>query len=107
MSANLITARGGSKNFVNAQKGGSMSLSGIITQTTKNTPSDIHMRGLDRLISQTTGTPREKPIMEGVLESTIPERMRIVPELHSVPKSEVGKTQPKRTGQVPFFGSKY
>jgi len=107
MSAKLITAHGGNKNFVNAQKGESLSLGGIITQTTKGTPRDVHMRGLDRLISKTTGTPREKPIMEGVLESTIPEHMRVVPELHSVPKSEVGKTQPKRTGQVAYSGSKY
>lgn len=107
MSSKLVTAHGGSKNFVNAQKGESLSLGGIITKTTKDLPEDVHMRGLDRLISQTTGTPREKPIMEGVLESTIPEHMRAVPEFHKVPEKEVGKTHTKRMGQVPFAGKMY
>lgn len=42
------------------------------------------MRSLEGLVSQTTGIPREKPIMEGVIASTVPAHMKDVPELHPV-----------------------
>lgn len=61
---------------------------------------------LPNLISQTTGIPREKPIMEGVLDSTkhgIADKD--VPELHKV--HHKSKTQPKSYGQVPYAGPKY
>jgi hypothetical protein len=82
-------------------------LGGIVSKTTTGVQKDVHMRGLSRLISQTTGVPRKEPVMEGVIESTIPAHMRPVPEYHSVPKGEVGKTKAKRMGQVPFSGPKY
>lgn len=103
----MVKAHGGSKNFVSAQKGEAIMLGGIVTQTTKNVPKDIHMKGLDRLISQTTGVPREEPIMEGVIASTIPSHMKAVPEYHKVPSHEVGKTKAERMGQVPYAGPKY
>lgn len=87
--------------------GGSMTLGGILQKTTKNMPEDVHMKGLSRLIANTTGVPREKPIMEGVIASTVPVGMKAVPEYHKVPAAEVGKTKSKRMGQVPFSGKMY
>jgi hypothetical protein len=107
MSSKLVKAHGGSKNLVSVEGGGAMMLGGILSKTTTNTQADVHMKGLSRLIAQTTGIPRKEPVMEGVIESTIPSHMKSVPEYHSVPKSEQGKTQAKRMGQVPFAGPKY
>jgi hypothetical protein len=107
MSSAIVTAHGGTKNFVSADKGGALMLGGIVSQTTTGVPMDVHMKGLDRLISQTTGVPREEPIMEGVISSTVPMHMKDTPEYHPVPKHEQGKTHPKRMGQVPYGGPKY
>jgi len=87
--------------------GGSLSLGGILQKTTKNMPEDVHMKGLSRLIANTTGVPREKPIMDGVITSTIPVGRKAVPEYHKVPAADVGKTKSKRMGQVPFSGKMY
>jgi len=103
----MVKAHGGSKNIVSAQKGEALVLGGIVQNTTGNMDKDVHMRGLSRLVAQTTGIPREKPIMEGVIASTIPEHMKAVPEIHKVPAKEVGKTKAMRMGQVPFQGPKY
>ena len=105
MSAKMVRAHGGSKDIVSAQKGEAIVLGGIVTKTTKGVPEDVHMRGLDRLISNTTGVLREEPIMEGVIASTIPAHMKAVPELHSVPKHEIGKTDSKMAAGVPYAGS--
>ena len=102
----MIKAHGGSKNIVGS-KGEGIVLGGIIRDTMVNTQRDVKEKHLDRLISQTTGTPREKPIMDGVITSTIPEHMKDVPEYHKVPEKEVGKTQAKRMGQVPYAGKMY
>ena len=102
----MITAHGGSKGIVSA-KGGSIMTSGIIKNTMVNSPKDIQEKHLDRLIAQTTGTPREKPIMDGVLTSTVPSGRKDVPELHKVEAKEVGKTKAKRFGQIPYAGPKY
>lgn len=107
MSSAMVKAHGGSKNLQSVEGGGSLVLSGILRDTTMGSPKVAHMKELARVISNTTGVPREKPIMEGVLASTIPEHMRSVPEYHKVPASEVGKTQPVRMGQVPYAGKKY
>ena len=103
----MVKAHGGSKNIVSAQKGEAIVLGGIVSNTTGHTPKDVKMAGLDRLISQTTGVPREEPIMEGVIASTIPMHMNATPEYHKVPEKEVGKTKAKRMGQVPYGGPKY
>lgn len=107
MSSKLVKAHGGSKNIVSAQRGEGIVLGGIVQNTTGNVPKDVHMRGLSRLVSQTTGIPKEKPIMEGVIASTIPEHMKDTPEIHKVAAKEVGKTKTMRMGQVPFAGPKY
>jgi hypothetical protein len=49
-----------------------------------NSPKVVHMKSLENLITQTTGIPRERPVMEGVIASTVPAHMRDVPELHPV-----------------------
>lgn len=103
----MVKAHGGSKNIVSAQKGEAIVLGGIVSNTTGRMQKDVHMRGLDRLISQTTGVPREEPVMEGVIASTIPTHMKDVPELHKVSAKEVGKTKAKRMGQVPYGGKMY
>ena len=89
------------------QKGGGLVLGGLVHDTGANSPKNVHMRGLDRLVAQTTGIPREEPVMEGVLASTIPSHMNATPEIHKVPAREVGKTKSKRMGQVPYAGKMY
>ena len=100
----MIKAHGGSKDILGSK---GQVIGGIIKDTMVNAPKDIKEKHLDRLISQTTGIPREKPIMEGVIASTIPKHMKDVPEIHKVPSSEVGKTKAKKMGQVPYAGPKY
>ena len=85
-------AHGGPKAMVSTQRKGSLVLSHIIKDTTMGSPQAVHMRNIEGLVSQTTGIPRERPIMEGVIASTVPTHMRDVPELHPVPASEQGKT---------------
>lgn len=107
MSSKLVKAHGGSKNLMSVEGGGSLTLGGLVHKTTKNVPEDVHMRDLSRLIANTTGVPKEKPIMEGVIASTIPSHMKAVPEYHKVPAHDIGKTKAKRMGQVPYAGKMY
>ena len=79
----------------------------ILHDTTQNAPKDVKEKHLAGLVSKTTGVPLGKPVMTGVLEHTVPASRRDVPEIHKVPKHDVGKTQPKRQGQVPFAGKMY
>ena len=95
MSAALVRAHGGPKDMVSTQRKGGLILANIIKDTMVNSPKAVHMRGLEGLLSQTTGVPRERPIMDGVIASTVPSHMRDVPELHPVPASEQGKTDSK------------
>lgn len=84
MSAAMIRSHGGSKDIVSTQRGGGIVLNGILKDTTMNSPKVVHMKSLENLVAQTTGIPRERPIMEGVIASTVPTHMRDVPELHPV-----------------------
>jgi hypothetical protein len=84
MSAAMIRSHGGSKDIVSTQRGGGLILGGIIKDTTMNSPKAVHMKSLENLVAQTTGIPRERPIMEGVIASTVPSHMRDVPELHPI-----------------------
>ena len=79
----------------------------IIHDTMANAPKDIKEKHLAGLVSKTTGVPMGKPVMSGVLEHTVPESRRDIPEIRKVAKDEVGKTKPKRQGQVPYAGAKY
>lgn len=106
MSSHLVTAHGGSKNFVSAQKGEAIILGGIIHDTTQGVQKDVHMKHLDRLVSQTTGVPQGKPIMHGILTQTVKGEPN-TPEYHKVPHHEVGHTQARRMGQVPYAGKEY
>ena len=107
MSSKLVKAHGGSKSLMSVEGGGSLTLGGIIHKTTTNVPGDVHMKGLSRLIANTTGMMSEKPVMDGVIASTVPVGMKAVPEYHKVPAADVGKTKAKRMGQVPFSGKMY
>ena len=80
----MIRAHGGSKDIVSTQRMGGLILSGIITDTMANSPKAVHMKSLEGLVSQTTGVPRERPLMDGVIASTVPAHMRDVPELQAV-----------------------
>lgn len=90
-----------------AEGGGSLTLGGLVMKTTKNSPDDVHMKQLSRLIANTTGVPKEKPMMAGVIASTVPTHMKTVAEYHKVPSADIGKTKAKRMGQIPFSGPKY
>lgn len=107
MSASMVKAHGGSRMLQSVEGGGSLMKSGIVHDTMINSPKDAKMRELSRVISNTTGIPREKPIMEGVIQDTLPSGMRSVPEYKKVPAHDVGKTKTKRMGQVAYAGPKY
>jgi hypothetical protein len=107
MSSALVKAHGGSKMLQSSEGGGSLTLGGLVMKTTKNAPEDVHMKQMSRLIANTTGIPKEKPIMAGVIASTVPTHMKDVPEYHKVPSADIGKTKTKRMGQVPYAGKKY
>jgi hypothetical protein len=77
----MVRAHGGSKDVVATGRGGGIVLAGILKDTTMNSPKAAHMKSLEKLISQTTGVPREKPIMDGVIAATVPNHMKDVPEL--------------------------
>jgi hypothetical protein len=62
------------------------------------------MRSLEKVISQTTGVPRERPIMEGVIAATVPTHMKDVPELH--PVHEQDATASKMAVGATFAGKK-
>ena len=104
MSAAMVKAHGGSRTITDNE--GVLRNSGIIQNTKANVAGSVHMKQLSRLISQTTGIPREKPVMEGVLTRTVTGQPD-TPEFHKVPKGEVGKTKTKRMGQVAYQGPKY
>lgn len=106
MSAAIVRAHGGSKDIVSAQKGEGLVLGGIVRKTTTGVDMPVHMRSLDRLISQTTGTPKKEPLMEGVIASTIPAHMKAVPEYHKVPERERSKTVSKMSVGGTYSGPK-
>lgn len=97
-------AHGGPRSMVSTQRKGSLVLSHIIKDTMVGSPKAVHMRGMDGLISQTTGIPRERPIMEGVIASTVPAHMKDVPEL--MPVHESDKTASKMASGATFSGPK-
>lgn len=100
----MVMAHGGSKGVVATQRKESLTLSGIIHDTMANSPKAVHMRSLEGLVSQTTGVPRERPLMEGVLASTVPAHMKDVPELQPVHTKD--KTASKMASGVPYSGPK-
>lgn len=107
MSASMVKAHGGSRMLESIEGGGSLLKSGIVHDTMVGAPKDVHMKGLSRLVSNTTGVPRGEVVMEGVLKSTVPANRQDTPEYHKVPAHEQGKTKTKRMGQVAYAGPKY
>lgn len=104
MSASMVKAHGGSKT-IETSKGMAVSSSGLVQDTKVGMRGDVHMRGLDRLITQTTGTPGDRPILAGVLTNTTGVR-KDVPELHKVAKGDVGKTTSKMSVGGVYSGPK-
>lgn len=104
MSAALVRAHGGSKDIVSTQRKGGLILSGILKDTTANSPKAVHMRSLERLVAQTTGIPRERPVMEGVLTATVPASRRDAPEL--MPMHETNKTASKMAVGASYSGDR-
>ena len=104
MSAAMVRAHGGSKDIVSTQRKGGVILSGILHDTTTNSPKAVHMRSLEKLVAQTTGIPREKPIMDGVLTATVPAGRRDTPEL--MPNHEKNATASKMAVGASYPGDK-
>ena len=104
MSAAMVRAHGGSQDIVSTQRKGGLILSGIVRDTMANSPKAVHMKSLEGLVSQTTGVPREEPLMEGVIASTVPAHMKDVPELH--PVHEKDATASKMAVGLPYSGPK-
>lgn len=97
----MIRAHGGSRDIATG-RGGSILLAGILRDTTQNSPAAVHMKNMAGLLSQTTGIPREKPVMEGVLTSTVPAGRRDTPEL--MPAHGTDKTASKMSVGATFAG---
>jgi len=93
MSAAMVRAHGGSKDIVSTQRKGGLVLSGIVRDTMANSPKAVHMKSLENMVAQTTGMPRERPLMDGVIASTVPAHMKDVPELQ--PNHEMDKSASK------------
>jgi hypothetical protein len=106
MSSAMIRSAGGSRDIVSTQRRSGLVLSGIIQNTMANSPKAVHMKSLENLVANTTGVSRGEPVMEGVIAATVPAHMRDTPELHPVPKHEVGKTDSKMSVGGPYSGPK-
>ena len=105
MSSAIVKAHGGSKDLI-GQKGEITHLGMFVTDTKAGKSRQVAEHHLDSLISKTTGTPREKPIMEGVLQDTKQGvKDKSVPEIQKIHNR--GKTQPKRYGQTAYAGAMY
>jgi hypothetical protein len=104
MSSAMVRSHGGSKDILSTQRGGGVVLGGILKDTMMNSPKAVHMKSLEKLLSQTTGTPREKPIMDGVIAATVPSGMRDSSEM--MPNHETDKTASKMASGVPYAGMK-
>lgn len=100
----MVRAHGGSKDVVASARGGGIVLAGILKDTTMNSPKVVHMRSLENLISNTTGVPREKPLMDGVIASTVPSHMKDVPELQ--PNRDMNKSDSKMSVGGTYSGPK-
>ena len=100
----MVRSHGGSRDIVTTQRKGGLLLSGIVTDTMANSPKKVHMRSLENLVANTTGVPREEPIMEGVIASTVPTHMRDVPELQ--PMHDKNATISKMSVGAPYSGPK-
>lgn len=100
----MVRAHGGSKDIVSTQRKGGLVLSGIVRDTMANSPKAIHMKSLENMVAQTTGMPRERPLMDGVIAATVPAHMKDVPELH--PNHEKDKSASKMGVGVPYAGRK-
>ena len=100
----MVMAHGGSKDIVSTQRKGGLILSGILKDTTANSPKAVHMRSLETLVAQTTGVPREKPVMEGVLTATVPANRRDAPEL--MPNHSMNKSASKMAVGASYAGDK-
>jgi hypothetical protein len=81
MSSAMIRAHGGSKGVVSSARGGGVVLGGILKDTMMNSPKAVHMKSLEKLVANTTGVLREKPIMDGVIAATVPSSMKDTSEL--------------------------
>jgi hypothetical protein len=90
--------------MVSTQRKGGLILANIVKDTMVGSPKAVHMKSLEGLVSQTTGIPREKPIMEGVIAATVPMHMRDVPELH--PVHEEDKTASRMAAGATYSGPK-
>lgn len=77
---------------------------GIIHDTMKNSPRAVPMKGIDRLVSNTTGIAMGRPAMDGVLKETVPADRKSVPELQPVHAKD--KTSSKMAVGIPYAGDK-
>lgn len=79
-------------------------LGGILHSTTQNVPGMAHMRGLDRLVTSTTGLVLGTPVMDGVITQTVPASMQTAtPEY--LPIHEQDKTGSKMAVGIPYAGA--
>lgn len=100
----MVRAHGGSKDIVTTQRGGGIVLGGILRDTTINSPKVVHMRALDNLVMKTTGVPADRPLLDGVIASTVPANRRDAPEL--MPEHSKDMTASKMAVGVPYAGDK-
>ena len=100
----MVRAHGGSKDIISTQRGGGVVLGGIIRDTTMNSPKVVHMKALENLVTKTTGVPRDRPLLDGVLASTVPAHRRDTPEL--MPEHAKNETASKMAVGGSYAGDK-
>lgn len=100
----MIRAHGGSKDVVSSARGGGVVLGGILKDTMMNSPKAVHMKSLEKLVANTTGVLREKPIMDGVIAATVPSSMKDTPELQ--PNHDMNKSDSKMAVGGSYAGPK-
>ena len=96
----MVTAHGGGKNV--SSKTGILSTSGMIHDTKSSHSKLLSEKGLEGLIENTTGVPKDLP-SDGMIVDTIPSSMRSTPAM-AVPMSERSKTVSKMTVGIPYSG---
>lgn len=105
MSANLLLARGGSKDLLGS-KGQIVNGGMFVTNTKVGVRKPVHEAHLGSLIQKTTGESSGRPVMDGVISNTkVGAKTTDVPEVQKIHNR--GKTQPKRMGQTAYAGKMY
>lgn len=101
MSQFMIHAHGGGR-AARTQRDGSVAIDMIVRDTTAHSPSAVHMKQLDYLVSNTTGVARNSAVLDGVLQDTTQGSVTGHHATSEVMKSHEHFATKGTFGQVPY-----